>query len=95
MYDAATREWVSPDEYLNRKAARKGPSPTSPLPTPYTMPDTPEYVSPVGTGLVNGRVARREDLKRAECREVDPGEYKPTYVNKSWAKKRGFKFTEE
>jgi hypothetical protein len=45
-------------------------------PTVYIMRDLPEYRSPV-TGLpVDGRAARREDLARAGCREVDPSEIK-------------------
>ena len=48
---------------------------------PQVMPDTPEYISPVTRKLVTGRAARREDLKRSGCREVDPSEYKPTYIS--------------
>lgn len=43
----------------------------------YVMSDLPGYRSPLGTGWVEGRVARREDLKRGNCREVDPGEWSP------------------
>lgn len=57
------------------------------LPAPMVMPDTPSYISPV-TGLeVDGRVARREDLKRSGCREVDPSEFKPTYRNEKYRKR--------
>lgn len=36
--------------------------------------DLPEYESPI-TGLpIDGRAARREDLARNNCREVDPSE---------------------
>jgi hypothetical protein len=43
------------------------------------MRDTPEYVSPICNEdgrhpLIDGRAARREDLKRNGCREYDPGE---------------------
>ena len=40
----------------------------------HVMSDTPGYMSPLGTGFIDGRRARREDLKRGGCREVDPGE---------------------
>ena len=43
----------------------------------YVIPDTPGYRSPLGTGWIEGRRARREDLKRGNCREVDPGEWHP------------------
>ena len=44
---------------------------------PYIWNDLPPYVSPMGTGVIDGRTARREDLKRHGCREVDPSEWKP------------------
>lgn len=44
---------------------------------PFIVPDLPEYKSPLGTGVISGRAARREELKRAGCREVDPSEWKP------------------
>jgi hypothetical protein len=56
---------------------------------PQVMRDIPEYKSPLGTGLIGSRSARREDLKRGNAREVDPGEYRPTYRNPTFATKRG------
>lgn len=44
---------------------------------PMIVSDLPAYMSPLGTGLIDGRRARREDLKRSNCREVDPGEWTP------------------
>ncbi len=41
---------------------------------PYIQSDLPAYKSPLGTGVIEGRAARREDLKRGNCREVDPSE---------------------
>ena len=41
---------------------------------PYIQPDLPAYRSPLGTGEIDGRYARREDMKRGGCREVDPSE---------------------
>jgi hypothetical protein len=57
---------------------------------PYYAPDTPPYRSPVNGALIDGRVARREDLKRTGCREVDPTEWhggfrKEKYARKQWA----------
>lgn len=46
---------------------------------PRVISDTPAYMSPLGTGLIDGRAARREDLKRGDCREVDPSEHKVEY----------------
>lgn len=56
---------------------------------PAVLPDLPAYMSPLGTGLIDGRAARREDLKRNNCREVDPTEYRPTYINEKFARKHG------
>lgn len=59
----------------------------SDFPSPQVNGDIPEYLSPV-TGLpVDGRAARREDLKRSGCREVDPSEFQPTYKNEKNLKK--------
>lgn len=57
---------------------------------PLIQSDIKPYDSPLGTGMIDGRRARREDLKRSGCREVDPTEFKPKFVNKSWAAKRGY-----
>lgn len=56
---------------------------------PYIVRDTPAYMSPVTRKMIDGRAARREDLKRSGCREVDPSEFKPVYRNARFAKKNG------
>lgn len=43
---------------------------------PYIRSDLPGYVSPVTGKWIEGRAARREDLARTGCREVDPSEGK-------------------
>ena len=58
---------------------------------PFIASDLKAYISPVTGREVDGRTARREDLKRAGCREVDPSEFKPVYRNPDFAKKRGLK----
>lgn len=52
---------------------------------PQIISDIAPYESPLGTGMIDGRRARREDLKRSGCREVDPSEYRPTFRSKKWA----------
>ena len=42
--------------------------------TPYIWNDLPEYVSPLSFKPVDGRRARREEMKRFNVREVDPSE---------------------
>lgn len=57
--------------------------------------DIEPYKSPLGTGWVTSRRERREDLKRGGCREVDPSEWKPRYINREWAAKRGLPVAED
>lgn len=70
--------------------AVRGPRPPSVFPN--IMRDTPEYLSPVTHRPVDGRAARREDLKRAECREVDPSEWRPVAHDESFAARHGLAY---
>jgi hypothetical protein len=56
---------------------------------PMIISDTPAYISPVTRKMIDGRAARREDLKRSGCREVDPSEFTPVLRNERFAKKAG------
>lgn len=62
---------------------------------PIVMRDIPEYRSPLGTGLITSRSHRREDLRRGNAREVDPSEFRPRYINPTFAKKRGLRVEKE
>jgi hypothetical protein len=53
----------------------------SDLPIPYVMSDIPAYVSPLGDGVIEGRSARREHMKRTNTRECDPSEWKGASEN--------------
>ncbi len=46
--------------------------------------DIPDYASPVTGEIISGRVARREDLKKHDCFEMDP----PTKPLRERMKKR-------
>jgi hypothetical protein len=59
---------------------------------PLICSDIKPYMSPLGTGMIDGRKARREDLRRNDCREVDPSEYTPVFKNEKFARKRGLPF---
>lgn len=59
------------------------------LSRPMVLSDLPAYASPLGDGVVEGRAARREHLKRNDCREVDPGEFVPRYRSERMAKRLG------
>jgi hypothetical protein len=62
---------------------------------PYVQSDIPAYKSPLGNGVIDGRSARREELKRNNCREVDPSEWRPTYRNPNFAQKRGLSLSRD
>lgn len=53
------------------------------------IPDIQPYESPLGTGEISSRRARREEMKRHNVREVDPSEFKPKYTNERFARKYG------
>lgn len=55
---------------------------------PYYTPDLAPYRSPVTGQVIEGRVARREDLKRHDCREVDPSEWHGEYRREKYRRKQ-------
>lgn len=67
--------------------------PRAPSVFPSIQRDLPAYRSPIGTGVIDGRAARREDLARSGCRAVEPSERptmpaEPAWV-KDWRRDRG------
>ena len=73
--------------------------PRQPSRFPMISSDLPAYRSPCGTGWIEGRAARREDLKRNNCIEVGPGDMKPKPITetpqyvKDWQAGRGVERT--
>lgn len=57
--------------------------------TPMIQSDLPAYFSVASMKMVDGRRARREDLKRTGCREVDPSEGPKTCRTEKWARRLG------
>ena len=49
----------------------QGPAPQV---APHVWSDIPEYQSPLGKHLISSRSARKEELKRNGCREIEPSE---------------------
>lgn len=47
------------------------------------------YKSPLSGKEITSRSERREEMKRHNVREVDPGEYRPTYAKKENAIRNG------
>lgn len=76
---------LSPEGIWLHKVTRKPMETRDGLFVPMVLSDTPSYTSPVTGKPIDGKAARREDLKRSNSREVDPGEYKPTYHSKERA----------
>ncbi len=56
---------------------------------PMVVSDIPDYYSVVSGKMVSGRRARRDDLARTGCREVDPSEGPKTCTTEKWARKLG------
>lgn len=47
------------------------------FPTLHVVSDTPEYISPITGKLIDGKVARKEDLKRSGCVPFEPMTSRP------------------
>ena len=59
---------------------------------PYVVSDIPGYRSPINGEWIEGRKARREDLKRNDCVERDPPARKRGYRNKRFCEKYGLRY---
>lgn len=64
-------------QFVNKQTGKPMDVPDRVIAAPMIVSDLPAYRSPLGTGVIEGRAARREELKRNHCREVDPSEWKP------------------
>lgn len=68
-------------------------APSGPSKFPAISRDYAPFKSPLGTGWIDGKYARREHMKRHDLREVDPSEkpkrpVEPEYV-KDWREGKG------
>lgn len=86
IYDQTTGALVEKSQYYARKYENSKFS--NVVPFPHVRGDLPAYRSPVTGKIIEGRAARREDLARSGCREVDPSEYKPVYRNYRFCQER-------
>ena len=68
-----SREFEALVDETGRPLPPHGPLPAG-FSAPYIQPDIHPYKSIVSGRMVGGRAARREDLARTHCREVDPSE---------------------
>lgn len=86
VFDPSTGELVEKAAYYARKYGEVAAKVSS-LPMPYVRGDLQPYRSPVTGKIIDGRAARREDLARSGCREVDPSEAKPVYKSYEFCQK--------
>mgnify|MGYP001615457193 CR=1 FL=1 len=92
VYDPQTGVLVDKGSYYAKKFGEIQAKVSS-LPMPYVRGDLPTYISPVTGKPIEGRAARREDLARSGCREVDPSEKpKGGYTNYEFCQKRRLPF---
>lgn len=62
---------------------------------PMVVSDTPEYISPATGKLIDGKKARREDLKASGCVPYEPISNRPRGIaSERMAKKYGLKVNE-
>lgn len=87
VYHPETQKLVPKEEYYASKWAEAAKN-VSDLPMPYVRGDLKPYKSPITGQTVEGRAARREELAKYNCREVDPSEYKPVYKNYEFCQRR-------
>ena len=59
---------------------------------PMVQSDTPAYFSVASGKMIDGRRARRDDLARTGCREVDPSEGPKFCRTKKWAERLGMEW---
>lgn len=76
-------------ELVPKSMAYFGDAPRVPQ-TATVLSDIAAFKSPLeGHKLIDGRSQLREELKRNNCRQVEPSEWRPVYKNPTFALKRG------
>lgn len=67
------------------KDGNRAPDVSDGMQLPQILSDLPGYMSVASGKWVEGRAARRDDLARTGCREVDPSEGPKYCHTKKWA----------
>ena len=88
VFDRELGECVPAEQYYAEKGRKAVSKFAVAVPMPYVRGDLKAYTSPVTGKPIEGRSARREDLARSGCREVDPSEFKPVYRNYEFCQRR-------
>lgn len=88
VFDRELQEMVPAEVYYAEKGRKALAKFSTAVAMPYIASDIKPYQSPVTGKVIESRSARREDLARTGCREVDPSEFKPIYKNYEFCQKR-------
>jgi hypothetical protein len=84
------------DQWVNARTGEPMEKPfAGQVVAPRVMPDIPEYASPITGEVIGSRSARREDLIKHDCYEIDPPKQKRGLRNPHFAAKRGLKVRED
>jgi hypothetical protein len=70
---------------VDKRTGEPTPDVSDGILTPQILSDLPAYYSIASNKWVDGRAARRDDLARTGCREVDPSEGPKYCQTKKWA----------
>ena len=57
-------------KFVNKETGVEMHVPAGPVAAPQVVSDTPAYASPITGQIIEGRAARREDLKKHDCIEA-------------------------
>lgn len=77
---------------VDKATGKPTPDVSTGIHVPQIQSDLPAYFSVASGKWVDGRRARRDDLKRTGCREVDPSEGPKYCTSKKWAERLGMEW---
>ncbi len=76
-------------QFINKETGEPMDASGDGICAPMIQSDYQAYYSHASGKMIEGRRARRDDLARTGCREVDPSEGPKTCRSEKWAKKLG------
>lgn len=74
-------------QWLDKETGLPAPDVSDGIVTPHLQSDLPAYYSVASNKWIEGRSARRDDLARTGCREVDPSEGPKYCHTRKWAER--------
>lgn len=82
-------------QWVDKKTGEPTPKKSDGVVSVTIWPDIPDYQSPVTGDVISGRAARKEDLKKHGCIEIDPPKEPRGFKNPRFAKKYGLPLRED